>query len=109
LPNLLLAERISSAMRASSKTIEQVVGEVGCSKTAYYKWVKMGHIDVSNIVPLAHSLDVHPFHFIEVITGELVTPPNHVLSESDYSAELDDLSNEDLGLLLSAAAARLSK
>ena len=96
-------------MRASDKTIEQVMGEVGCSKTAYHKWVKTGHIDVNNIVPLANALNVHPFHFTEVITGESVVPPDYVLSDDEYAKSIDELSNDDLGLLLAAAAARLTK
>ena len=107
LPNLLLAERISSSMRASNKTIEQVVGEVGCSKNAYHKWVKTGHIDVNNIIPLAEALSVHPFYFTEVITGQVVGPTDAPLSNEEYSAEINNLSDSDLALLLKVAAARL--
>ena len=96
-------------MRSSSKTIEQVVGEVGCSKTAYHKWVKTGHIDVNNIAPLALALDVHPFYFTEVITGESISPPGYVLSDGEYAKSIEELSDDDLALLLAAAAARLAK
>jgi len=109
LPNLLLAERISSAMRASCKTIEQVVGEIGCSKTAYHKWVKTGHIDVNNIAPLALALDVHPFYFTEVITGKSISPPGYVLSDNKCTTSIDELSDDDLAHLLAAAATRLAK
>ena len=94
-------------MRASDKTIEQVVGEVGCSKNAYHKWVKTGHIDVNNIIPLAEALSVHPFYFTEVITGQVVGPTDAPLSNEEYSAEINNLSDSDLALLLKVAAARL--
>ena len=109
LPNLLLAERISSSMSASDKTIEQVVSEVGCSKTAYHKWVKTGHIDVNNIIPLAEALGVPPFYFTEVITGQIIGPTNKPLSNEEYDEEINNLTDSDLSLLLKVAASRLAE
>ena len=84
---LQLAPRIKAAIRESSRTQEAIAEELGVSKAAVSKWVRLGRIELHHLYGLAIATSKPPEWFF---------PQYKNSKESQSGGTLESLLNERL-------------
>jgi transposase-like protein len=106
--NPLLSERIERSVSESGKTDREVMQEMGVSSTSFYKWIRSGQIDRERIPQLAEVVGKHPFFFLEVITGRLITMPKSPLNLDEVTEALKDLTDAEVSQLMATISSEVS-